>query len=116
MRVVLKTVPRTANRLLRCHWGTRARENKRLRNHLVATAGHARFGDTVGKQRVRITVHRRRLQDPDNAVASVKGLVDGLVRLGWLRDDSAEWCELEVKEVKAATKRDERTVIEVLPC
>ena len=45
-----------------------------------------------------ILCHRKALQDPDNAVASCKYLVDALVARGWLVDDSEEWMDLKVEE------------------
>lgn len=43
-------------------------------------------------------MRRRRIQDPDNRVASLKPVLDALVARGWLTDDSSVHLELEVKE------------------
>lgn len=50
------------------------------------------------KVRLEILVYRKALQDPDNAVASCKFLVDALVSRGWAVDDSREWLDCRVTE------------------
>jgi Holliday junction resolvase RusA-like endonuclease len=75
--------------------------------------GMPAYGEPQGKVRVKITVYRGKEQDPDNAVASVKPILDALVEAGWLRDDTSEWLVLEVEEVKGTKKKDRRTVIEL---
>ena len=59
---------------------------------------------------ISILCYRKGLQDPDNAVASVKPLVDALVARGWAVDDSAKWLTLEVAEkIDRANTRTEIT-------
>jgi hypothetical protein len=65
--------------------------------------------------RVEIVVYRRMRQDPDNAYASVKPLLDELVRAGWLEDDSADFLSLKVSECVEARKAAERTVVRWMP-
>lgn len=48
--------------------------------------------------RLEITVYRKARQDPDNAVASCKYLVDALQARGYLVDDSCDWLDLQVQE------------------
>lgn len=74
-------------------------------------SGVARIRHPLRPVRIRITVFRWNRQDPDNAVASVKPLVDALVARGWAVDDSARWLELEVRE-EIERGRRRRTVIE----
>ena len=114
-RVILKIIPKTQNQLLGMHWRSRMRERDRLHAAIDKAMGPYRFGDTQGKQRVRIVMHRIRLQDPDNKVASVKYLIDALRRLGWLVDDTPEFLELEVEEYRAGHKANVRTEITIEP-
>jgi hypothetical protein len=64
-----------------------------------------------GKVDLRVLVHRRHRQDPDNAYASVKNLLDALVHEGWLEDDSSDCLSLEVEEREEPRKADEKTVV-----
>ena len=52
--------------------------------------------------RRRLTIHmtRPRLMDPDNAVALVKSVVDGVRQAGALHDDGERWLELVVTQAK----------------
>ena len=88
-------VPPSNNVLLRCarHIRWKQQTKQTIASHVVAQVGKPRERET---QRVRlaITVFRRRLLDPDNLVGGLKLLIDVLVRLGWLRQDSPEWLEL----------------------
>jgi len=55
----------------------------------------------TGKRvRVIISVQHRQLLDPDNLYAAVKPILDSLVGLGWLRDDSEEHIELQAVQIK----------------
>ena len=58
-----------------------------------------------------IVVYRRTRQDPDNAYASVKNLLDALVKEGWLEDDSPELLSLRVFEREEPRKVEQRTEV-----
>ena len=105
-----RRVPESTNRLLRSHWAKRRREARRWRNLVVAICGR-RSPPAAVPVALAITVHRYRTQDPDNAYASVKHLLDALVRAGWLKDDAASWLKLEVREEEAATLEEQRTEV-----
>ena len=116
-------VPLTLNQLLRTHWAARGRDLESWKWHILGSAGkrdnqllraHWADGnrDKLAKHRrvrLEITVYRARLQDPDNAVGSVKPLVDALNHLGWLVDDTLEWLDLEVKEI--VDRKNQRTEV-----
>jgi hypothetical protein len=108
--VTIGRIPRSANRQLRAHWGARVRDLESWRQHVRAALGR-RPRPPAERVRLEITVHRLKLQDPDNAHASVKPLLDALVREGWLRDDAPAWLELEVTEAVERLKRRQRTEI-----
>lgn len=93
---VIPYVPVSANEMLRMHWTRRRQEKKTWLGWFGIAA--RRFGRAPWKARVSIQVRRGELQDPDNAVASVKPLLDALRARGWLYDDSGVHLELEVKE------------------
>ncbi|MCB2188619.1 MAG: hypothetical protein KQJ78_19535 [Deltaproteobacteria bacterium] len=102
MTIVLETpeVPPSLNQLLRLHIGAKAR----LKRALWASCLHSLLAHQHGtglppglppKAReprgVSITVRRRRILDHDNLVGGCKPLVDVLVTLGLLFDDSPAW-------------------------
>jgi hypothetical protein len=114
----LERIPKTANQMLRSHWASQRREVTAWAIALRKVEwphgpwhpdrrGHRNDGGLYlpAKVHLHILVLRRRLQDPDNAVASVKPLLDALKREGWLVDDSPRWLLLEVEERAAAAKR-----------
>ena len=107
-RFVIPRIPLTNNRLLRMHWAARRNDQKNWADHLMAFRRPSI--PTFSKVSIAIIVYRRRLQDVDNAVASVKGLVDELVKSGWAVDDSPEWLDLALMEVKCK-KGLERTLV-----
>jgi len=95
---VFDRVPLTLNRYLRDHWAARKRDLESWKWHVLGAAGNRSRLAKRTRVLLKITVYRARLQDPDNAVGSVKPLVDALTRLGWMVDDSVEWLTLEVNE------------------
>ena len=92
-------VPLTLNQLLRTHWRARSRDLEDWKWQILSVAGNRHRLAKKSRVRLKILVFRGRLQDPDNRYGSVKHLVDALVRLGWLVDDSDFWLQLEVVEI-----------------
>lgn len=93
---IFDRVPLTLNKLLRAHWAEKKRDLESWKGWVLGVAGNRRGFDQ--RARVKVTVYRARQQDPDNAVGSVKPLIDALNRLGWLVDDTTRWLDLEVEE------------------
>lgn len=57
------------------------------------------------KVRVTIISYRKMLLDPQSLYGgSAKGLLDVIVRLGWVHDDTPEWCELIMKQEQVLQK------------
>ena len=75
-------------------------------------------------RRVRLTLvsYRQLLVDEENlAAGSAKGLVDVLVRLGWIKDDTKEWLardydqkQVSVKDMRGGDKRGTSIRIELV--
>lgn len=76
-----------------------------------SVAESARETDVPSFRVVRVTSYRTRLVDERNLWD--KYLVDSLVRAQLLRDDSPQWCRVEVHQVKVGLKSDERTEVEI---
>lgn len=58
--------------------------------------------------------YRTRLVDYANLVGGAKPIPDGLVRLGWLRDDSPRWFHCDYFQFQVG-KAEERTELEFVP-
>jgi len=106
-------IPITRNQRDRLHYHAKAREVSLWRNRVLCFVGR-RAHPYDGRARVRIAVYRPRRQDYDNAVGSVKDILDGLQHHGWIKDDHVKWLDLDVIEHPLAGSK-ERTIIEWEP-
>ena len=110
--IPLTVKPPTANS--RLHWAARARVTAVLRaeTHLIAVSERNRLGAPLATDRRRLELTYIRPKgregshplDADSVAAAMKPIVDAIVRAGWLRDDSAPWCEY-VLPLQAVGKR-----------
>lgn len=91
---------RSTNEFSERDWRGRYRERKDWEWELRALLGRPRL--VAGPVLVRVTRYlgpRERRFDPGNLEGgSVKQILDALVRLGWLRDDSPRWLELVIAQ------------------
>lgn len=97
----------TNNKSLRMHWAARRKDSRDWHRAIGAICGN---GNAHGQIRLEIVVFRVRLQDPDNAVASLKPVIDALNRHGWMVDDDCAGVDLGARQEKCK-KADERTEI-----
>tara|TARA_R110002020_G_scaffold145643_2_gene319869 strand:- start:85 stop:378 length:294 start_codon:yes stop_codon:yes gene_type:complete len=89
------------------HWAARRKDGRDWHRAIGAICGN---GNAPGRIELEITVHRVRLQDPDNAVASLKPVIDALNRHGWMVDDDCAGVNLVAYQEKCK-KADQRTEI-----
>ena len=66
--------------------------------------------DLKHRAKVLILVERKKLLDKDNLYGGIKPLLDALVRLEFIVDDSAKWIDLDVTQEKS---NDPQTVISI---
>lgn len=83
--------PLLANQVHRMHWAAVGRERTAWGDAAIQAARITGLPKPIG--RVDITVHaefpdRRNLPDPDGISPTVKGVIDGLVRGGYLTGDT----------------------------
>jgi Holliday junction resolvase RusA-like endonuclease len=117
------TLPRILpllNVQLRQHWAKRQRNQKKLAWEVKAAIGTLPWAPFA---RARVTVERCSVgvPDTDNLVASCKALMDVLCvyskrhpfGLGIIADDSPGVCELIVRAVKVARRKEQRTTVTV---
>jgi Holliday junction resolvase RusA-like endonuclease len=99
------------------HWSTRQKKLEAAQQRTWISARYWDWKPIVGRARVTVTLvfPQNRRRDTDNLYARVKGVVDGLVKGGWIVDDSTEWLELIVRaEVRPGQKAME-LFLEPLP-
>lgn len=89
-------VPKSPNEL-RGSWRIAWRQSKDWRTYVSVICGRPKV-PCKAKRRLEIITSRKRRLDPDNAVASLKPVIDALKRAGWIRNDSPKWLELEVSQ------------------
>ncbi len=97
------------------HWSVRRKKLQAAQTMAWAACRQAEWKPVAGKALLTVTlvfgVSRRR--DTDNLHSRIKGLLDGIVKGGWIKDDSTEWLELRVRsEVQPGRKA---TVLELSP-
>jgi len=102
--LTLPNVPCSLNVLLRLHWSKR-RKLSITWSLLLIEAGVNDIPDALRKRQVSICRYAPRTLDSDNLVASYKLVIDALVRSGALFDDSPEWLDLKVTQLKAKRKK-----------
>lgn len=98
------------------NWRKREKRLKAAQVMVWATAKQAEWVPVQGRAKLTVTlvfgVQRRR--DTDNLYSRVKGLVDGVVKGGWLRDDSSDVLELVVKAEVSRAWTGTRMTLEAL--
>ena len=116
MKLMLQSLPPSANLVMRMHWGQRKRLRSQLQWELTAALADLGmklppllYGPRVPKRRVIITVYRPRRLDPDNAGPKI--LLDAMRDIGLIRNDSPRWLELVVEQ--KIEKCECRTEIEI---
>jgi len=101
----MESIPISANKLLRSHWAVRGKEIDRWGCLIAATLSphdrHALRKNAQKPSPALVTVnsvylHRRKAFDPDNAVAALKTVLDGMVRANLLHDDTEKYVKVEI--------------------
>lgn len=110
----------TLNVLMRMHFRKRHRLLNQLAWHVVAAAGKA---PPRPFQKARVVIERESTQepDPDGLKASVKSLLDVLqpvskrhpLGLGFIKDDSADCIDLEVRHIQGKGARTRVMIVEL---
>lgn len=96
IRLILFQLTPSNNRLLRMHY----RNRKRLKDSFLweikvnLSEQDIEINPDPEKRRLSIVSFRKNLMDQDNFIGGLKLLIDGLVDLGLLYDDSPEFLEL----------------------
>lgn len=99
------------------NWRKRQKRLKAAQIMVWATAKQAGWVPVHGRAKLTVIlvfgVQRRR--DTDNNYSRCKGLIDGLVKGGWLTDDSPDVLDLNVKAEVSKDWTGTRMTLEALP-
>lgn len=117
MLLEIPRIPPTPNDLLGCHWRHRQRNQKLWRDEVfyaMRAAGY--LGERIAWKRAKVTIDRRSRGelDPDNLVACVKPIIDGLRYANVIENDTPQHLELVVTQERTR-KLPPRTRIQVEP-
>lgn len=108
--VILDWIPAPLANGSHGHWSTRQKKLEAAQIMVWASAKHAGWIGAHAKSRLTVTLvfPQNRRRDTDNLYSRVKGVVDGLVKGGWIVDDDTEHLELIVRaEVRLGVKATE---------
>lgn len=106
--IQVNKIPISNNRFLRMHW-TKRRADKQ--EWVQTFLPFLQIRDVLRGKKVELTicVHRKRAQDPDNAAASQKNIIDALKDLHFLVDDNDKW--LVLNQPIQIVSRVEKTIL-----
>lgn len=86
------------------HWAKRSAERIEWEKEIwAALNGQVKKHKAKGKRRLKITSIRPRMLDFLNLCGGSKGLVDAIVNLGLLIDDSPNYVDVEIKQIDGPT-------------
>lgn len=113
MRIEIPAVPPSPNRVLGKHWSSKSGTKNEWIMWVRAKRPEVHLKPVV-KMRLRAILAHSRPYDPDNAVAAMKPVIDALKHWRLIFDDSPQYLELTVEQVKCKHK-DRHTVLELEP-
>ena len=100
----LPTVTLSQNQLDGKHWSVK--QEQKVHWHSLVSYLIGTNPQQPTKARVSIVRVSKRLIDPLNVPAGCKWLLDALVNMHWLKDDSYKWCTVSTEQRKC-TKGEE---------
>ena len=115
INLTIQTLPPSLNRLERMHWAVK----KKLRKTFAQELHHAWWesGDPVkdGPRKMRLTTTiywKTRRLDEDNAMGSLKIIIDAMRDVGLVYRDSPKWLEVK-KPIQKLDHKSPRVEIEI---
>lgn len=113
--LVVNYLPPSVNQRGSTHWRRIAQQRKDAHQH-AWTAWHEAGKPLANNRKAVVDIHIEAhglADDPDNRTSRVKGLLDGLVKVGCLVDDSPEWLELHIPTRSKGIKGKPRITIHI---
>ena len=111
--ITLPMIPESMNSRERSSFWARKKELEQITNAMEVLAIEAGIPSASGRRAVKVTIHKgkrsRVTDDPANRDSRAKSVLDAMVSLGLLVDDSDKWLDWE--HVHEGERRDEKTTI-----
>ncbi len=107
-----KTI-KSQNHFVGKHWSVKNKDSKEW-EELIWAELNGKIPWAKKKMAVKIRSVRKKLIDISNLWGGIKGLLDAIVRLGLIIDDSPQYLDLEVMQVKACGQEPGKTVVEIM--
>lgn len=95
----------------RMHWTKRRALKSAWMTALVLLRNNPRVPKACGKRRLTIEAHGRQAMDTANIIGGTKGIVDNLVQLGLLVDDTPDCLEIAALNVPLPKGEKPHTVL-----
>ena len=106
----IRRVPFSPNKILQ--WSTKYKWKSAWHDQIGWACKEARV-PKMEKAHVLVKLYSVKQMDRDNAYASCKPIFDGVVKAGILKDDKAEFCVMEVEQIKVNRYNDEKVGLEI---
>jgi hypothetical protein len=112
--VEISHIPLTLNQAIRSHWSTYDRDSKTIFCELLKSLGANRPQTPVKKSHIKIYRYSSGSLDRDNKFFTAKHILDNLVKLQVLENDTEEnIASLDVIQVKTKRNEPRKIVIEI---
>ena len=117
IRIFCDQTPLSINRVLRMHWAKRKLYNEAWLQEVFLAKNRLKiFGRPELRQvdlRFTLMLHGQKEMDADNAVASVKPIIDALVTVGILKDDDKDGVRSVSVDQIRVPRRQAGAVVEI---
>lgn len=113
-QVELNNIPKTLNEALRSHWTVYSRESKKIESELWALLRNYMPEAPIKKSKITIWRHSSGKLDRDNKFFTSKHILDSLVKLNVLENDTEEnIVSLDVNQVKIKRGEQRKLVVRI---
>jgi hypothetical protein len=101
-RIILQIprVPPSLNIQMHWHWSKRKKEKLLWQQEIITAFGAGRIPQATDRMKMEITMFNSRLYDADNLAGAYKVVVDAIKELGFIKEDSRKWVDLQYDQMK----------------
>jgi len=119
LRITINIPTPSPNQWVRAHWSTYAKIKKAWMSHIhsasIRHCGTGLFGKPIGN--ASLTIERRGIRelDRDNLIGGMKPVIDCLIALGFLENDTPAVIQvMDVFQTRVGTKAEQQTRITII--
>ena len=109
-----RRLPHSPNVVRNMHWAPRSRWTKGWKDASYwaaesALRSHKMYKGMRPVDNITISfeIHAIQSQDPDNMLASMKPIIDGIVQTGIIKDDTKEYISIDGLDIKRVSHREQ---------